>query len=230
MNVDIIIPCFNEDKNIEKLIKSWSEVIKKNKNFYIYFVENGSDDNTRENLIKYTKLYDSKRLKVLFIDKNIGYGHGIKFGIQNSSNEIICWTHADLQIPSIDVGHIINDYLKLENKKVVMKGVRINRNRLDKFFTYMMSVIGYLFTGQFISDINSQPKIFSRDLLSDLDNYPDDFLLDAHLLYELKKQGMTIHSRKSNFLKREANKSKGGGSLLGKIKLSNKTMRYFLNF
>ena len=63
----------------------------------------------------------------------------------------------------------------------------------------MMSVIGYLFTGQFISDINSQPKIFSRDLLSDLDNYPDDFLLDAHLLYKLKTQGISIHSRKSNF-------------------------------
>ena len=230
MNVDIIIPCFNEDKNIEKLIQSWAEVIKKNENFYIYFVENGSSDNTRENLIKYLKPYDSKRLQVLFIDKNVGYGNGIKFGILNSNNEVICWTHADLQIPSEDVGQIINEYLKLKNKKIVMKGIRINRNRLDKFFTLMMSVVGYLFTGQFIRDINAQPKIFSRNLLSNLDDYPDDFLLDAHLLYKLKTQGISIHSRKSNFFKREENKSKGGGSILGKIKLSNKTISYFLNF
>ena len=89
MNVDIIIPCFNEDKNIEKLVQLWSEVTKRNENFYIYYVENGSDDDTRENLKKYIKLYHPKRTNVLLVDNNIGYGHGIKFGIQNSKNEIV---------------------------------------------------------------------------------------------------------------------------------------------
>ena len=87
MNVDIIIPCFNEDKNIEKLVQLWSEVTKRNENFYIYYVENGSDDDTRENLKKYIKLYHPKRTNVLLVDKNIGYGHGIMSGVNISNGE-----------------------------------------------------------------------------------------------------------------------------------------------
>jgi glycosyltransferase involved in cell wall biosynthesis len=230
MNVDIIIPCFNEDKNIKTLVNSWEEVLSRNANFFVWFVDNGSTDSTNKNLMNCLSNINSENMKVLTIQKNKGYGNGIKYGISNSKNEIVCWTHADLQIPSVDVEQIINEHLKLKNNKAVMKGTRINRNRLDQFFTFMMSVIGYLFTGQFIRDINAQPKIVSRKLLADIDNYPDDFLLDAHLLYKLKKQGISINSRNSHFLKREANNSKGGGSLLGKIKLSTKTIKYFLNF
>jgi len=229
MNVDIIIPCFNEDKNIKTLVNSWEEVLSRNPNFFVWFVDNGSTDSTNKNLMNCLSNINSENMKVLTIRENKGYGNGIKYGISNSKNEIVCWTHADLQIPSVDVEQIINEHLMLKNNKVVMKGTRINRNRLDQFFTFMMSVIGYLFTGQFIRDINAQPKIVSRKLLADIDNYPDDFLLDAHLLYKLK-QGISINSRNSNFLKREANNSKGGGSLLGKIKLSTKTIKYFLNF
>ena len=51
MKVDIIIPCYNEDKNVKKLVASWNEVINDNSNFYVYFVENGSSDNTKKNLV-----------------------------------------------------------------------------------------------------------------------------------------------------------------------------------
>ena len=154
MKVDIIIPCFNEDKNIKTLVNSWEEVLSRNPNFFVWLVDNGSTDSTNKNLMNCLSNINSENMKVLTIRKNKGYGNGIKYGVSNSKNEIVCWTHADLQIPSVDVEQIINEYLKLKNNKVVMKGTRINRNRLDHFFTLMMSVIGYLFTGQFIRDIN----------------------------------------------------------------------------
>ena len=230
MNVDIIIPCFNEEKNIEKLVQLWSEVTKRNENFYIYFVENGSGDDTRENLKKYIKLYHPKRTNVLLIDKNIGYGHGIKFGIQNSKNEIICWTHADLQIPVEDVVSIINKFLSLNNENVLIKGKRSSRKFIDSFFTTMMSIIGFLFTGYFISDINAQPKVLSRKLFDKVKNFPNNFLLDAHLLYSSKLKRIEIISFESQFLTRVNNKPKGGGSILGKIKLSALTMKYLFTF
>ena len=125
MNVDIIIPCFNEDKNIKTLVNSWEEVLSRNSNFFVWFVDNGSKDSTNKNLRNCLSNTNSENMKVLTIQENKGYGNGIKYGISNSNNEIVCWTHADLQIPSVDVEQIIHEHLKLKNNKVVMKGRRI---------------------------------------------------------------------------------------------------------
>ena len=48
--VDILIPCYNEDKNVSKLVSSWRKVVKNNNNFYVYFIDNGSTDSTYQNL------------------------------------------------------------------------------------------------------------------------------------------------------------------------------------
>ena len=46
----------------------------------------------------------------------------------------------------------------------------------------------------------------------------------------LKKKNKLIQSHNSTFLERTANEPKGGGSLIGKINLSFKTISYFVNF
>ena len=87
----------------------------------------------------------------------------------------------------------------------------------------MMSIIGFLFTGYFISDINAQPKVLSRKLFDKVKHFPNNFLLDAHLLYSSKLKRIEIISFESKFLTRVNNKSKGG-SILGKIEFSALTM------
>ena len=44
--VDVIIPCFNENKNIKRLVSSWSEALSAEKSISVYFINNGSTDNT----------------------------------------------------------------------------------------------------------------------------------------------------------------------------------------
>ena len=229
--VDVIIPCFNENKNIKKLVSSWSEALNDDKSIFIYFINNGSTDNTGMILKQEIELSSSKNLFVLEIKVNRGYGYGIKHGIQNTKSEIICWTHADLQIPVSDVINIIKKY-QSNNKyqNYLYKGNRNNRKIFDLLFTKLMSLVGLLFTGIYINDINAQPKIFSRSNVSDFINYPDDFTIDAHILYSHKKKNKIIQSYNSTFLERTGNKPKGGGSLIGKIKLSVKTISYFTNF
>jgi len=229
--VDIIIPCFNENKNIKKLVSSWSKALSSDRSISIYFINNGSTDNTGMLLKKEIELSSSENLHVLEIKKNRGYGHGIKHGIQNSKSEIICWTHADLQIPVYDVINIVRKYQNnLNNQNYLYKGNRNKRKIFDLLFTKLMSFVGLLFTGIYINDINAQPKIFSRSNVSDFKNYPDDFTIDAHILYSHKKKNKLIQSYNSTFLERTGNDSKGGGSLIGKINLSFKTISYFVNF
>ena len=78
-SLSIIIPCYNESENLEKLI----EIIKTELNKLSYEIEvilinNGSTDDTQEKLDKILK--NNQLIKYFKIDKNIGYGDGILLG------------------------------------------------------------------------------------------------------------------------------------------------------
>ena len=231
MKIDLLIPCYNEDLNIKTLINSWYEIAIENNNFKVFFINNGSTDNTKETILSELNKYNLESLNFINIPTNQGYGYGLKEGIKQTNSEFIAWTHADLQIPSDNVANIINEFLNNENKKnLIFKGKRTGRGQFDKFFTYMMSFFGFLLTGIFINDINAQPKVFSRELVGSIGNYPDDFSIDAHLLFNAKKNKYIIEEKESLFLDRTFNQAKGGGSLKGKLKLSYSTLLYFYNF
>ena len=61
--ISLIIPCFNEEKNIEKLFNKLNFLLNENsrENIEIIIVNNGSTDNS-ESLIKQHSLYLKKKI------------------------------------------------------------------------------------------------------------------------------------------------------------------------
>lgn len=229
MNISIILPCFNENKNLEKIINSIIFIKEKystiNLNFIL--VENGSTDNSKITLEYFYQKYQNK-FSVLFLEKNLGYGGGIMSGVLNSKTEIICWTHADLQFDLNDIVElVITNYENLINNNVIVKGKRKGRIFIDKFFTNMMSYTASLFyLKKYVSDINAQPKIFHKKLVSKLIDYPNDFLLDLFLIRRALDNNYQIEENEIIMNKRLYGEAKGGGSFLGKIKLSLRTLKF----
>ena len=154
----------------------------------------------------------------------------MKKGIEETSNEIVCTTHADLQVSLIDLEKFfLTEIMYNFDENKAFKGKRLNRNFIDIFFTKMMSLIVLMFKGHLINDINAQPKIFSKKLIiNELSKSPSDFLFDLFLLLKLKIKNIDIveYSFVSN--KRIYGKPKGGGSFIGKIKLSFKSLIYII--
>ena len=93
--VNIVIPFFNEEKNIlsnhteQKKIERLLNVTQ-----YIY-IDNGSSDSTLDNLNKIAS--QDKKIKVISIKNNLGYGYGIKKGLQEVKSDLVLLNHADLQ-------------------------------------------------------------------------------------------------------------------------------------
>tara|TARA_Y100000816_G_C26087532_1_gene574138 strand:+ start:1310 stop:2023 length:714 start_codon:yes stop_codon:yes gene_type:complete len=227
-NVTVYIPCFNEEKNISTLVKTWDKAISDFQNINVLFINNGSSDTTMEMLKYNIKASYNENLSCFDIKTNKGYGYGILEGITNDDSTHICWTHADLQFRAQDVVEIINKYLKNPADWKVYKGQRTTRSLYDKIFTNLMSFIGVFFKRAYISDINAQPKIFPRTIFNLISSWPTDFLLDAHLLYESKKHKFEIVNEKIELMPRFQEEAKGGGTLKGKIKLSLSSVKYFL--
>ena len=227
-DLSVIIPCFNEEKNLVEIVKQIKVVKEENKDIFIEFivVNNGSTDNSSSKL---TKLNDQYNFKIVDLDKNLGYGGGILAGIREATCSVIAWTHGDLQC---DLNDVITAYkknlIKLNNKKTIVKGKRIKRNFFDAFFSNSMALIASLVFQKTFNEINAQPKIFSREILINFHNAPNDFSLDLFLLYVSKKAKYEIIDYPVIYKKRIAGIAKGGDSLKGKINLTVRSLIYIL--
>ena len=225
-NLSIVIPCYNEDKNIILLFEKIENLLLKDPNIEIIIVDNGSTDNTNNNILA-SSLNINKKIKVCEIKKNIGYGHGIMSGVKIASGNFIGWCHADLQTEPEDVYNAyVQNSKKLKNDRIIIKGLRTNRNLFDELFTLGMSIIASIIFQRMISDINAQPKLFSKSFKTLLNDYPHDFSLDLYLLIIAKINGYKIINHKVIVKKRLYGEAKGGGNLKGKIKLINRTLVY----
>ena len=164
INLSLVIPCYNEGQNIEKLFNKIEGLLNRSSNIEIIIVDNGSTDNTEINVLN-SKLYKESKIKVINIEENKGYGHGIMSGVKIASGEFVGWCHADLQTDPEDVYNAFIEFKKdLSSGKAIIKGLRIKRNLLDSFFTVGMSIFASLIFQRIINDINAQPK-FSQKIL-----------------------------------------------------------------
>lgn len=225
-SLSIIIPCYNEENNIIPLFEQLNELIKIDQNLEIIIVENGSTDKTLKK-IKDHYLFIKQNIVLVTVKKNIGYGHGIMLGIQKSTAKYLSWCHSDLQTnPKFTYYAFKTNFDQLKNNNTIIKGLRKNRILLDNIFTFCMSILVSLIFMIKLTDINAQPKIFSRNLLKFLTNPPNDFSLDLYLLIIAKVNNFKIIDYPVTFSKRIADEAKGagGGTILNKIKLSLRTI------
>ncbi len=222
MKLSIIIPCYNEELSLKKLVDNCLKYI--NNDIEIILVDNGSTDNTFDSMLS---LNLPPNIIPIRVEKNIGYGNGILCGLKEAKGEVLSWTHADLQT---DVSDVLSGFKMFENelisKNCMVKGERKKRNLLDSFFTFIMGIYSSLLLNKWMFDINAQPKIFHSSFLNQFENPPLDFSLDLYLIYFFKSKNIKVRTFPVIFNKREYGEAKGGGSLKGKIKLIIRTLNY----
>ena len=182
--IDLVIPFFNEEKNIQKVhLQNKKAERLLNINNYIY-VDNGSSDHTRKELNLLSKK-DSK-IKLVFLDKNLGYGDGIKAGLKNSSAEIIVLNHADLQFDLYNFIYLNEDKLKKENCLNILPK-RLNRSFVESASSAFLRTLLSLIFRKKIIDFNGQPKIFLKSELGSIDQLPNNFCIDLAIYMKIYK-------------------------------------------
>ncbi len=228
--ISLVIPCFNEEENLGKLLNKLDLLVKEfsDEKIEIIIVNNGSTDNSI-NIITKHELFLNKKIILLNIKHNNGYGDGINQGINYTKGDFICWFHADLQFDPLDALKIFTKNKKILSKeKIMIKGKRVNRSFLDIIFTFGMSLLTLVLFQKKISDINAQPKIFKRDFLKYVNNPPLDFSYDVYFLLIAAKNNIRIIEAPVNWYDRKAGEAKGGGSLSLKLRLTLRTIKYMM--
>ena len=168
MSLSIIIPTYNEVKQLKYTIKKLQSLKKKIKEYELIFIDDFSNDGSYQQLVLFKK--KDSRIKIF---KNIkkGLGSAIKVGIKKSKKKYVCIFMCDL---SDDVNDIYKYYKAItENKKLdAVFGTRFDKNSKVKnypFFKLMLNriannVIKILFLSNY-NDFTNAFKIYKKKVL-----------------------------------------------------------------
>lgn len=142
--LSIIIPVYNEEKNIEPLLKRLLPVVK-NYNYEIIFVDDGSSDKTVEIIKNYAK--KSANLKILMFQRNFGHQMALTCGYQSAGGDCVITLDADLQDPP----EIIPQMIKKWQKGINIVYAKREKREVDSWFKKLTAYLFYKFIN-FLSD------------------------------------------------------------------------------
>ena len=119
----LIIPVFNEGKNITNLVYEIYDSLKNHKDFEVILVNDYSNDNT---LLEIEALKNNFPIKIINNKKNYGQSYSIKEGIIKSKYDIIITIDGDGQNNPNDIPSLLKVYFNNSEIKLV-GGIRNKR-------------------------------------------------------------------------------------------------------
>ncbi len=191
MKFSLVIPCYNEAKNIPLLLERCQAVVDY-PGVEVILVDNGSTDDTPRVLKELLPLYVN--CKSIRVEENQGYGFGILAGLKHTKGSIIGWTHADMQTDPIDFITGIRLFERY-GSNIFVKGSRYGRPLMDIVFTVGMSAFETFLLRKKMWDINAQPTIFTRVFL----NLGKILRMIFHLIYTCTTRLYCTRSRLNVF-------------------------------
>ena len=226
MDASLVIPCFNEEKSIEKLALRCQEMaLACSQTVEIVLVDNGSTDDTPDVLTRVLRA--TPNVRSVRVDVNQGYGHGILFGLQAAKGAILGWTHADLQTDPMDFKKALDAIPDEGGETVFVKGARSGRPFGDTVFTFGMTVFETLLMRRVLRDVNAQPTVFHRDFYQTwAGDAPNDFALDLFVYYSAKHAGLNVKRVPVRFETREHGQSHWNVDFASKLKFIRRTVDF----
>lgn len=98
MKISVIIPCYNEEQNINPFFKECLEVLKYNNYQFEYiFINDGSTDNTLKELKKLITNYPNSEINIINFSRNFGKEGAMLAGLKNCQGDYAVFIDSDLQ-------------------------------------------------------------------------------------------------------------------------------------
>ncbi len=190
--ISIIIPFFNEEKNIPILLTQIGEVMnKENYEYEVVLVDDGSTEQAQSSKLK------AQNVHVLRHRKRMGKGAALKTGLEHAKGDMIVFMDGDLQDDPADLPAFVN---KLNEGYDLVNGMRTERQDTGLIKTYSKSankVLRYIFNSPF-TDINCGFKLFKKEVVKDMPLYGNNFrFLPLSAYYQgFKVAEVPVHNRK----------------------------------
>ncbi len=186
MKLSIIVPVYNEEKTIEKVIRELKKLRFKKE---IIVVDDGSTDTTPKILKKL------KGIKVITHEKNLGKGAAIATGIKHAKGDAVLIQDADLEYKPKDIPKMLKALEKFNADAVFgyrflrRKGKRLLLHDFGNIFLSFMTSLLFL---RSIPDMETGYKLIKRKFLENLKLRAKRFEIEPEITAKLLKQKCKI--------------------------------------
>ncbi len=197
MIVSIIIPVYNEERYIEKLLKSVNEI--KNIDKEIIIVNDNSSDNTKKIIENNCKnLYS----KLINNENNMGKGFSCRKGIEVSVGDVVIIQDADLEYNPqnyIDLIKPIKDNIAevVYGSRVLPGGKRTRPKTIDfkirLLANLFLTFLSNLLNGQKLTDCHTCYKVFKSEIIKKINLYENGFCFCPEVTAKVSRLGVRIY-------------------------------------
>ena len=188
-SLSIVIPVYNEEENIEPLLKEIFGSLSSDPDFLeLLLVDDGSLDRTAE-LIRDAASREP-RIHLLQHRLNRGLGASIRTGLQSARGELVLYTDADVPFDF----SLIPRLVALAGDNNVVIGRRANRGEGPRrlILTKGYNLICRAVFGLRTRDVNFACKVIPRRALAGMRLVSEGSFIHAEILLECKRQGFTL--------------------------------------
>ena len=195
MNLDVIIPVYNEKKTIEIIVDKVLQY--KELNTKIIIVNDGSTDGTSD-IVNNLKIKHPNIIKILNHDNNLGKGAAIKTAFQNLESEFVLIQDADLEYDPSDYSKLLRPLLK--NQADVVYGSRFlggQQVRVHLFWNYLANKLLTLTTNILVNmnftDMETGYKAFKKTALDTIIIEEKSFTFEPEITIKLAKKKFVFY-------------------------------------
>ncbi len=201
--LSVVLPAYNEEANIERVVRGIVEYLDTlDLDYEILVTNDGSADRTGEILDRLAQ--ELPRLRPQHHPKNRGYGAALRTGFDASRKRFVFYTDGDGQFDIHDLAVILP--LATDEDHIVT-GYRIERQ--DPFFRRLNAMLfgGFLvriMLGVYVRDLNCAFKLIPKKVLNAITLESNVALINAELYGRAIRKGFGIREVGVHHYPREA--------------------------
>lgn len=184
----VVIPCYNEEKNIINIVNKVLESPIPNKEIIV--VDDCSTDGTRNVLDEKIKPLVSK---IIYHEKNQGKGGALKSGVAAATGDVVIIQDADLEYDPAEYPRVVMPIFK--GKADVVYGSRFRDNKMkgylaNRMANWFLTRLSNLFTHLKCTDMETCYKAFRRDVIQSVDIQEKRFGFEPEITAKIAKMGI----------------------------------------
>jgi len=202
MKLTIVIPVYNEQKTVEKVLDTLLKLEISGWTKEIIVIDDCSTDQTGEKLKKYSK---NRQLTLINHSQNLGKGRAIKTGIEKASGDYIIIQDADLEYDPQDINKLIN--LAKNNPKAAIYGSRFKGKHEDTIFGHksgnlFLTALTNILYGSNLSDMETCYKLIPGKFFDSIKIDSQRFNFEPEITAKLLKKKIKIIETPISYHKR----------------------------
>lgn len=193
VELSVVILAYRAGESIKDFAQRTQGLIKSvTSNYEIVLVGNyieGSDDNTKEVIEEIVQ--NNSDFKSICKPKKGMMGWDMREGLKITDGKYICVIDGDGQFPIDSIVRCYNEIVKGEYDLVKTFRSKRNDSYYRKFISKIYNItFSILFPGIKSKDVNSKPKMFTREAYELMDLKSDDWFIDAEIMLKINENNM----------------------------------------